>query len=107
MRTIAFLLSLFLCGCAQLSSLQATAAVDLIPKLQTIALADAEHALMIAQSNGDEVPQACLMKIIVAIQLVQDATMGAQGIFTTAETARIIQRMNIQQDCQAVIASFF
>jgi hypothetical protein len=74
--------------------------------LDSIALADAEHASMIADAADDPTGKICYDRIAKIAAMLQQAHTGAQGALVNLEIARLIARDRAIPDCKALLAGF-
>jgi hypothetical protein len=74
--------------------------------LDAIALADAEHAALIADMADDPTGKICYDRIAAIAKMLEQAHMGAQGALVNLEIARLISRDRAIPDCKALLAGF-
>lgn len=100
MRVFILPLALLLSGCVngQISTQ--------LNNLDSIALADAEHASILADLAGDPTGKICYDRIATLARMLEQAHMGAQGALVNLEIARIISRDRTIPDCKALLAGF-
>jgi outer membrane murein-binding lipoprotein Lpp len=75
-------------------------------RLDSVALADAQHAAEIASAVDDQVGKICYDRIAKIAGVLQEAHQGAQGVLVNLEIARLISRDRAIPDCKALLAGF-
>jgi len=76
-----------------------------LTSIQQIAIDDMKHARELALREGRDVDVVCLDKFIVAAEFVQEANMGANGIFVQAQISKTV-RERYSPSCMALLTGF-